>query len=81
MTEPEKLLDLLREDHTARLRHAVLREAGVRPFSLRALLISDRQIIRYACHLALDREREESDTGTFSMERFIAMKEASNGGI
>ncbi len=78
----EKLLGALREDGMARLRHAVLERTGVSPFSLRAVLISDRQIIKYACHMVLDGEStEEAAGGGFDMERFLNMKEARGNGI
>lgn len=71
-----ELLAALKDDSVARLRHAMLKEAGVSPFSLRARFISDRQLLRYACHLALDRAAgEEKGEGSFDMERFLKMKE------
>lgn len=79
MTESEKLLEALRGDSMGRLRHLVLREAGLSPFSLRAALITKKQILRHACQLALD--GEEFQKGKFDKERFEAMKEAEHGGI
>lgn len=78
----DELLAALREDSAARLRHAVLKEAGVSPFSLRARFISDRQIIIYACHMALDRAAgEKTGEGSFDMERFLRMKEEAHEGV
>lgn len=78
--EAEKLLEALRGDSAARLRHAVLKEAGVSPFSLRARFISNRQIIRCACFMALERE-EEPQSGGFDMDRFRKMKGEAHGEI
>lgn len=78
--EAEKLLETLRGDHMARLRHKVLRKAGIPPFSLRSVLISNRQVLRYACHLVLDGQGADT-RGNFDMERFLRMKEGGNGGI
>ena len=80
--EAERLLEALRENSMARLRHAVLEKAGVPPFSLRAWLISNRRILRYACHLVLDEEQGKLQSGAgFDMERFLKMKEGSYGGV
>ena len=77
MTECEKLLEALRGDSLGRLRHLILREAGLSPFSLRGALISKKRLLRYACQLVLDRER--ASAGDFDMRRFEEMKEAEHG--
>jgi len=77
-----RLLEALRGDPMARLRHAVLKKAGIPPFSLRAAFIGRKQILRYACHLALDAEESgELGAGSFDMGRFLEMKEGEHGGI
>ena len=76
------LMEALNKNSMARLRHAVLKKVGIPPFSLRAVLISDRQILRYACHLALDAEQaEEFSSGGFDMKRFQEMKEGRHGAV
>ena len=77
--ELERLLEALEGDGMARLRHAVLREAGVPPFSLRAALVSNRRLLRYACHLVLDGREHGGGSGGFDMERFRRMKEGGHG--
>ena len=79
--DAEKLLEALSEDSMARLRHAVLRQAGVEPFSLRAALIGRHRLLRYACHMVLDMENSGSDTDGFDMSRFYALKGEEHGGI
>lgn len=76
------MLEALRGDSMARLRHAVLREAGIPPFSLKARLIGRRALLRYACNLVLDAESAPTQAGdSFDMQRFMEMKEADHGGI
>lgn len=73
-----ELLASLERDSMARLRHLVLERAGICPLSFRARLISDRQIIAYACFMALDRSGDvPEESGSFSRERFERMKEAA----
>ena len=83
--DAEMLLEAMRQDSHARLRHWVLRREGISPFSLRSLFIGRRGIIREACHMVLDREGASAlpgdRGGSFSMERFSQMKEDENGRI
>lgn len=73
-----ELLARLERDSLARLRHLVLERAGICPLSLRARLISDRQIIAYACFMALEAGGAgPEESGSFSRERFEQMKEAA----
>ena len=72
MTDCGKLLESLKKDHMARLRHVVLKNFGVSPLSLRARLISDRKIIECACQMVLECR---DSRGGFDMERFERMKE------
>ena len=80
-----ELIDVLRAESMERLRHHILREAGIPPLSLRARLISNRRLLRYACHLALDAEESgaaaQPESGSFDPERFLKMKEERHGGI
>lgn len=79
--EPRKLLEALERDSYARLKWAVLMEEGLCPFSLPALFMGKRAVLRHACHMILDRgiSPAEDSGGSFSMERFMKMKEAANG--
>ena len=79
--ELEKLLEALERDSMARLRHAVLREAGVPPFSLRAMLVSKKRLLRYACHLVLDGREHSGGSGGFDMEKFKRLKEGEHGAL
>lgn len=77
-----RLIQALRENSMARLRHAVLKEAGVLPFSLKAALLSNRRILRYACHMVLDREVEAAQGSPgFDMKRFAELKEGRCGRV
>lgn len=50
----DTLLSALEADPMARLKWRVLGRLGVSPLSLRARLLSRRETLRLACHLALD---------------------------
>ena len=80
MREAQKLLEALERDGYARLKWAVLKEEGLCPFSLPALLMGKWAVLRIACHMILDKGgASEERGGSFSMERFMKMKEAANG--
>ena len=89
MTRPraEELLRALEGDSLERLKWRVLALLGVCPLSLRARLMTKREVLRCACHLALDagtRAPEEerrcgSENPNFDMARFAALGGLSNG--
>lgn len=97
MMDMDELLDALKPDSLARLRHLIFRREGICPFGLRARLISDRQVIMQACHLLLDGEErippvavrhppldkggKTECSAGFDMERFLAMKEGGNEAV
>ena len=76
----EKLLSQLRRDTPARLKWTVCRYLGIRPGSPGWLLMSRRQVMAWACHIALDADGNGAGTdrnGSFDPERFRQLKEAA----
>lgn len=73
----EGLLEKLAGDSQERLKWLVCRRLGILPGSWRWRFMSARQVLRFACHLALDaRERDLGGGGEreaaegFDMDRF-----------
>lgn len=83
----EELLRALEKDSFARLKWRVLSLLRVCPLSLRARLMTKRQVLRCACHLVLDigaypAEGEQltaNQNPNFDMARFAALGGLSNG--
>lgn len=83
----EELLRALEGDSLARLKWRVLALLGVRPLSLRARLMTKREVLRCACHLALDagahpaegEKRGADQNPNFDMARFAALGGLSDG--
>lgn len=83
----EDLLRALEKDSFARLKWRVLALLRVCPLSLRARLMTKREVLRCACHLALDagarspaRKRSgASENPNFDMARFAALGGMSDG--
>lgn len=89
MTRPraEELLRALEGDSLERLKWRVLALLGVCPLSLRARLMTKREVLRCACHLALDSGARSPDgerrgagkNPNFDMARFAALGGLSDG--
>ena len=83
----EELLRALEGDSFARLKWRVLALLRVSPLSLRARLMTKRQVLRCACHLALDagarpaegERRSANKNPDFDMARFAALGGLSDG--
>ena len=83
----EELLRALEGDSFARLKWRVLALLRVSPLSLRARLMTKRQVLRCACHLALDagarpaegEHRSADENPDFDMARFAALGGLSDG--
>ena len=83
----EELLRALEGDSLARLKWRVLALLRICPLSLRARLMTKRQVLRCACHLALDNGAQLSDSERrgadenpdFDMARFAALGGLSDG--
>lgn len=77
----EELLRALEGDSLARLKWRVLALLHVSPLSVRARLMTRRQALRCACHLALDAQarpaegerRGANQNPNFDMARFAAL--------
>lgn len=76
----QKLLESLEGDCVERLRWLVLKEFGVLPGSKRAGALSDRDCIRCAAHMVLDRRERTRERGFegavntgFEQRRFEAL--------
>lgn len=77
----EDLLRALEEDSFARLKWRVLALLRASPLSLRARLMTKREVLRCACHLALDTGARPADgdrrganqNPNFDMARFAAL--------
>ena len=75
------LLRALEEDSFARLKWRVLTLLHVSPLSARARLMTKSQVLRCACHLALDNgaqslnreQRNANQNPNFDMARFAAL--------
>lgn len=78
----ERLLEALAGDARERLRWMVLREFGVLPGSRQAEALTDRELLRCAGHMVLDRRRQErrggedGDNPAFDTARYEALKGA-----
>lgn len=89
MTHPsaEKLLHALEQDSFARLKWRVLALLRICPLSLRARLMTKAQVLRCACHLALDasayspetERRGANENPNFDMARYAALRGLGNG--
>lgn len=83
----EELLRALEKDSFARLKWRVLGLLRVSPLSLRARLMTKSQVLRCACHLALDagappsegERRDANENLNFDMARFAALGGLSDG--
>ena len=83
----EDLLRALEGDSFARLKWRVLALLRVSPLSLRARLMTKSQVLRCACHLALDagaavpegKQRGADNNPNFDMARFAALGGLSDG--
>ena len=83
----EELLRALEGDSLERLKWRVLALLGVCPLSLRARLMTKREVLRCACHLALDagshptegEQRSANQNPNFDMARFAALGGLSDG--
>ena len=83
----EELLRALEGDSLERLKWRVLALLGVCPLSLRARLMTKREVLRCACHLALDNgarppegeRRSANQNPNFDMARFAALGGLSDG--
>lgn len=86
----EALLRALEDDSLARLKWRVLALLRVSPLGLRARLMTKRQVLRCACHLALDAEARSSggarrgvsgaaENPNFDIARFAALGGRSDG--
>ena len=84
----EELLRALEGDSLERLKWRVLALLGVCPLSLRARLTTKREVLRCACHLALDagarspeteRHGAKNENPNFDMARYAALGGLSDG--
>ena len=84
MTDGERkcaeMLDALAQDSLRRLKWRVMERLHICPASLRALLLTRRRALEFACHLALDagerengRSKAETVNPGFDMARFRAL--------
>lgn len=83
----EELLCALEKDSFARLKWRVLALLRICPLSLRARLMTKSQVLRCACHLALDagasapegEQHGANENPNFDMARFAALGGLSDG--